>query len=272
MNQNHNGTIPVLEHPPGRTHHLAPEDREDVAELMDDESTRRELEISVAKIRRGLKVFLEVGNELMRIRNLKLYRLEAATFEEFCQNRFGFAARYARRLIIASDIAGNLSGAGKGSNWPPLLPANEAQYRPLGLLPPDQWTSAWEEVLQTAPEGVVTARHVQGVVNRRLGKPEAPASGPARSADTIQTDGIRGTAPGTATPGVLPPIDVPSLATREEELRHTAEEVLAKLRELEAKIGAPDSIASSEISFAKEKLEAFLEHLARVEKLQESRA
>ena len=46
-----------------------------------------------------------------------------------------------------------------------LLPANEAQARPLTSLPPDEQVQAWEAAVTSAPEGVVTARHVQESVD-----------------------------------------------------------------------------------------------------------
>src|SRR5690606_26347192 len=45
-------------------------------------------------------------------------------------------------------------------------PANERQARPLTKLPPEQQREAWEEAVATAPDGRVTAAHVERTVKR----------------------------------------------------------------------------------------------------------
>jgi uncharacterized Zn finger protein len=42
--------------------------------------------------------------------------------------------------------------------------APQRQTRPLTSLPPDQQRDVWEEVVRTAPDGKVTAKHVEKVV------------------------------------------------------------------------------------------------------------
>jgi hypothetical protein len=46
------------------------------------------------------------------------------------------------------------------------LPANEAQVRPLTSLTPDAQRAAWTEAVQTAPNGKLTAAHVEQVVEQ----------------------------------------------------------------------------------------------------------
>ena len=47
----------------------------------------------------------------------------------------------------------------------PPLPANERQARPLAKLPPEQQREAWQKVVETARDTVITTRHVQQVVD-----------------------------------------------------------------------------------------------------------
>ena len=46
------------------------------------------------------------------------------------------------------------------------LPRNEAQARPLTTLTPEQQWKVWQEAVQTAPAGKVTAKHVKDTVKR----------------------------------------------------------------------------------------------------------
>ena len=50
-----------------------------------------------------------------------------------------------------------------------ILPRTESQARPLISLPPDEQIAAWQEAVETAPNGKVTAAHVAEVVERRNG-------------------------------------------------------------------------------------------------------
>jgi hypothetical protein len=285
-NQNLNGkhTLPI------RFHHLDADDRADLAEALTEAplpltpNERDNFKARKLLIHRGLKTFIEVGEALADIRDARLYREEFDTFENFCKAEFGMAARYARRIIQAADIANRLSHAPEGgneSNWPALaLPATESQTRPLAALPPEEQRDAWAEAVQTAPDGVVTARHVQAIVNRRLGKPDL---------DTGQKTGIpsekpRGTAaplPGLATTPAAgqpvpatpaPPIDVKSLGTPEEEKRHDLEKILAGILDYKNKYGASDSVAAAAITIAEKTLDAAIQQLERVEQFQQARA
>ncbi len=115
-----------------------------------------------ATIERGMQTFVEVGLALMEIRDGRLYRAEFGTFEEYCQERWGWTDRRARMLISAAGVMDNL----KTGTTVPVLPANEAQVRPLATLPPDLQRAAWREAVDTAPNGKVTGPHVQAVVDR----------------------------------------------------------------------------------------------------------
>lgn len=114
-------------------------------------------------IERGLRTFVDVGNALSEIRDSKLYRQEHSTFEDYCRDRWGLTDRHARRLMEASSVMATLESGPIG----PLLPATESQARPLTRLDPAEQIAAWQEAVDTAPNGKVTAAHVAEVVERR---------------------------------------------------------------------------------------------------------
>jgi hypothetical protein len=52
------------------------------------------------------------------------------------------------------------------------MPLTESQARPLTRLEPEQQVQAWLTAVETAPDGKVTAAHVESVVRQTLGEPE----------------------------------------------------------------------------------------------------
>lgn len=140
-------------------------------ELSDDETD--ELQRCETIIERGLKTFFEVGAALLRVRDLKLYRVDHPTFEAYCQERWDFTKTYANNLIAATSVRNNLT-----TIVVKQLPANEAQARPLAKLKdPEQQREVWERVVQRADElgKRITADLVASVVSE-LQPPELPAS------------------------------------------------------------------------------------------------
>ena len=49
-------------------------------------------------------------------------------------------------------------------------PESERQARPLAKLPAEEQPAAWKEAVETAPEGKVTAKHVEAVVAKRTSR------------------------------------------------------------------------------------------------------
>jgi hypothetical protein len=126
-----------------------------------------ELQRCEAVIARGLETFVEVGTALLTIRDERLYRAEYGKFEDYCRARWGMSRVRAHQLIVAAEVARNLSvppleGAVLTTVNTPL--ANEAQARPLAALSPEQQLEAWHKAVETAPNGKVTAKHVEAVV------------------------------------------------------------------------------------------------------------
>jgi hypothetical protein len=117
-------------------------------------------------IERGLQTFIEVGSALLEIRNSRLYRQTYATFEEYCQERWDLRKSRIYQLMDAAEVVENLKSSTivELSNGYTPLPANEAQARPLAKLGIDMQRQAWRRAVETAPQGRITARHVETVV------------------------------------------------------------------------------------------------------------
>ena len=132
-----------------------------VVTLTQDEARR--LADCEAVIERGIKTFVDVGNALAEVRDDRLYRGTHGTFEDYCRDTWGFVQQHATRLIRAAEVIRNIQSEPIGS----LFPTTESQARPLTRLEPAEQVAAWQEAVETAPNGKVTAAHVAEVVERR---------------------------------------------------------------------------------------------------------
>ncbi len=112
----------------------------------------------VSIVDNGMKTFYEVGMALMQIRDNRYYRKTHGTFEEFCKDRWDFSRPRAYQLIKAAEVQDNLSTIVD-------KPINEAQARPLtAIKDPDQQREVYQRAVETAPEGKVTAKHIEETV------------------------------------------------------------------------------------------------------------
>jgi len=118
-------------------------------------------------IESGLKTFVEVGNALSEIRDNLLYRVDHDTFEDYCVDRWEMKRAYADRLIKSAEVANNLTPMGAKSENNHNFPTSERQVRPLTKLDPDEQKEVWQEAIETAPNGKVTAKHVEEVIEAR---------------------------------------------------------------------------------------------------------
>lgn len=108
-------------------------------------------------IEAGLKTFVDVGNALLEIRDGKLYRGTDGTFEEYCGNRWSLTSVQAKRLIDGAIIATNIEPTGSKI-------VSESHLRPLKNLRPDEQREVYQRAVETAPNGMVSAAHVEKVV------------------------------------------------------------------------------------------------------------
>ncbi len=123
--------------------------------------------------------FYKVGCALKEISEARLYRETHKTFEAYCKELWDVNRRHAYRLIDSAKVVENLCPIGhkRAEMSSDILliadenkiPANEGQARPLTKLPQEQQIEAWQEAVRTAPEGKITARHVNNVVKSIVG-------------------------------------------------------------------------------------------------------
>lgn len=118
-----------------------------------------------AKIEQGLKTFVEVGQALAEIRDARLYRDDHATFEAYCQARWGMDRRNANRTIEAAEVV-----AGLGSIDPKApAPENVGQARELVGLAPEPAAEVMRQAHE-ATDGKVTARSIRDAREAALAK------------------------------------------------------------------------------------------------------
>jgi len=122
---------------------------------------QQELAALESTIQRNLSSFYEMGIALMTIRDKRLYRDGFDTFEHYCRERWQFTRMRASQLIAASGVVENVNNCLQ-------KPTTESQVRPLTKLEPEQQKEVWEKAVQTAPDGKITARHVQKIVNEAM--------------------------------------------------------------------------------------------------------
>ena len=115
-----------------------------------------------AVIEHGLQTFFDVGTALMVVRNDRLYREEYGTFEDYCQQKWGWTRQRANQLIASADVVANLAEM----TTIVVKPTTESQARALTKLEPEKQRAVWKDVVETAPKGKVTAKHVQAVVEQ----------------------------------------------------------------------------------------------------------
>jgi hypothetical protein len=131
----------------------------EVMELTMVEKT--EFEALEEVIERGMKSFCDVGGALLKIRDGRFYRDSHRTFDDYCRERWGMARRTAYQYLEAAKATENVRSCAQ------ILPLNEAQARPLTRLEPEQQREAWKEAVDTAPNGKITAEHVEQVVRQK---------------------------------------------------------------------------------------------------------
>lgn len=112
----------------------------------------------------GLQTFVEVGEALMEIRELRQYReVGFSDFDAYCRERWQMSRTQSDRLISASETVGHLAPIG-------ATPKNEAQVRPLTRLPsPEAKRDAWKQATDKAKsEGrdAPVARDVEDIVRK----------------------------------------------------------------------------------------------------------
>lgn len=109
-----------------------------------------------------------IGVELRAIRDAKIYRAIAPTFEAYVAQRWDKQRVWAYRLIDAATIVDAIAGPGDVSNW---IQIPESHLRPMASLrdDPPALRETWERgnEIADAHGETRTARHVQAAVAER---------------------------------------------------------------------------------------------------------
>lgn len=105
-------------------------------------------------IERGLTTFVDVGNALLTIRDERLYRADYATFEDYCEERWGLTRRRAYQLMDAAGAVSTMVHTGLPA------PENERQARELGRVPEDQRAEVWQQTIDNT-DGKPTAAAIR---------------------------------------------------------------------------------------------------------------
>jgi len=126
-----------------------------------------------------------MGAALARIRDKRLFKNEHSSFDEYCQQRWGFGRTQGDRYIAAAEVHQMLS------TLPGVpLPKCEAQIRPLIGLPPTLTNQAWLNALSLSPTEHVPARLVKRAVQQLL-KTETPSPAVQPAAERMQRSRLR---------------------------------------------------------------------------------
>ncbi len=97
-------------------------------------------------IKEGQATFVTVGEALTEIRDHKLYRANYETFEDYCEDVWGWTASRARQLSIASAVSKAL----------PMV-TNERAARALAKLPPPKRAGIVQKIVETGKKVTAAA-------------------------------------------------------------------------------------------------------------------
>ena len=147
-------------------------------------------------VKRGVEVFFKVGQALAVIKEGKLWRAGGyQTWKEYCDKVAGMSTAHAHRTIAAAGFVTELQTLPRGN----VLPANEAQVRPLLRLPaPEQRAEVWFNALEISEGSQPAGPQIKDLVEKALqseGSPEEtkPPKPSVRRAELVKQlrEGIR---------------------------------------------------------------------------------
>src|ERR1700682_256967 len=101
--------------------------------------------------------YYRAGEALRTIRDQRLYRETHPSFEAYLAEKWNMSRPWAYQLIDAANVRRNLSAVTDTSS------SNEFQLRVLTNLDPEDQVQVYTKAKATAPEGRVTATHLQEV-------------------------------------------------------------------------------------------------------------
>lgn len=122
------------------------------------EESKRLLELEKT-VTAGLQSWIEVGEALIEIRDSRLYRVEASTFEEYCQIKFKMSDRHARSLMSGAPVARKIGS---------VLPLSQRAAVELVKVSEEKRQEIFEKAAETAKGSVPTAREIKQVVEMEV--------------------------------------------------------------------------------------------------------
>lgn len=149
-------------------------------------------------VKKNMKSFYAVAFALVEIRDNRLHRGTHWTFESYVKDNFGVTKTTANRYIAASEVILNIAPGidlldNDSHSLTPIgvksestmvdktlhLDSNiidqfpsESQLRPLTKLKAEEQKTVWQKANETAPDGKLTAKHIQKTIFDLLGTPE----------------------------------------------------------------------------------------------------
>lgn len=142
-------------------------------EIVDEDELSLEDKRDKLKLEREVeRAFYRAGCALRELRDRRLYRSTHKTFQEYCQDRFGFTRRRSDYLIGAAEVVDNLSGETESKREPLvlILPTSERQCRPLRGLEPEQQREIWHKAVEKSNGKVPSGKVVSDLVAKVQGK------------------------------------------------------------------------------------------------------
>ena len=115
--------------------------------IIENEKKKRHDALCVEVVR-DLPKFVSVGNALIELKQLEVYKETHKTFEAFVRDKFSLERQQAYRLMEAASVARNLSPIGDKIETPKL----ESQLREVGKAPPEKQAEVVKKAVQKAAE------------------------------------------------------------------------------------------------------------------------
>lgn len=126
-------------------------------------------------IEKGVKTFVAVGGALAEIKARKLYRERAETFQDYCQQVWGFTKQRAYQLIEAANVEQQLAETSTRVDSPAV--PSERHARELARLPREYRENCLADAKAQYGDGL-TAKQLRHEVDLYLGsdEPDEPAA------------------------------------------------------------------------------------------------
>jgi len=149
----------------------------------EEEAERQQLELRVDR------ALYSAGCALRELRDRRLYRSTHKSWQEYCQERFGYGRDSADLRILAAEVVENVEDK-VPTNRRQILPTKLEQIRPLTKLEPGEQRQVWEEAVVAAGGRVPSGRVVKSIVERLKERDTTPPPIPFQPGDVMLIRGL----------------------------------------------------------------------------------